>query len=438
MIVYYRQSPNAAAEEFVNVKELIENTVVDLDDIANEENLGTLGLPLLISERGSPDQEISVLRDCRAICLSFRELVDQMETVQCSESMNGAHLKQNTKNVPGLLSEIHSEPVSTHLSAYFEALKDGSRKWNTDTLIEGIEYLVNVIGPERHKYFENALAGLHYPPSFAELWNQIYPQQRIDSLFFAACPPGWSSDIEDCCLDLAYREGKSASQGLNRFLRGPTTLDCGMGCQIFILMGIRFMVGDDLFDRWCRFELGILAIRQQCYKPASPLNKVGNPLFYFFDMPVPDDTRNTLGSQARIRMRAFFNHRRYLAKHPKGTARLENVIQIDNNCILFRPGAAQSILSEEELEISFLKAYNAPRTLADEAEIRFYMQNPEKMHPYLKKTFGSLADEAQHFRDHCLTDSEWRDTIDDRKKMAHGYHLVLNFERLVSSLMKVR
>ena len=45
----------------------------------------------------------------------------------------------------------------------------------TDTFIEGAKYLTNIIDPERDRYYENSLNGLHYPASFAELWNRTYP-----------------------------------------------------------------------------------------------------------------------------------------------------------------------------------------------------------------------------------------------------------------------
>lgn len=137
-------------------------------------------------------------------------------------------------------------------------------------------------------------------------------------------------------------------------------------------------------------------------------------------------------------MRAFFNHPRYLSKHPKGTGRLQNVIQIDDYLVTFRPGAPQNILSSEELEVALIAAYNAPRTLADEAEIRFFATNPDNVHPYLKKSFGSLAREATGFEDHTLSEAEWRNTKFDRVRMAHGCHLIFNFQRLITSLEKTR
>jgi hypothetical protein len=74
-----------------------------------------------------------------------------------------------------------------------------------------------------------------------------------------------------------------------------------------------------------------------------------------------------------------------------------------------------------------MTAYNAPRNLADEEEIRFSTKNQDNLHPHLRKSFGLLVEEAKDLADHNLSGTKWRDTKVDREKMAHGYHLILNF-----------
>lgn len=210
------------------------------------------------------------------------------------------------------------------------------------------------------------------------------------------------------------------------------------GLDLGDVAAIRYMIGDGLFNQFFQFQKGEFTISQQCYKPVNPASKVGNLLFPFYDRPMKDNIGYFLDSQARIKMGAFFNHPRYISKHPKGTERLQNVIQIDDYHITFRPGAPRNILSREEVECALMVAYNASRTLADEEEIRFYAKNQDNMHPHLRKSFGLLVEEAKDLADHNLCETDWRDTKVDREKMAHGYHVILNFQKLRTSLEKTR
>ncbi|KAJ5346936.1 uncharacterized protein N7506_000189 [Penicillium brevicompactum] len=276
-------------KDLVNIKTLINCTIEDIDDLDNEA-AGTDGLTPLTNGSVSVTPKITVLGDCRDICVSFRELVDQIEeTIQRSITNTRAIPDQDTQKMADMLSQIHCQPTSNRLSAYFETLIDDSRRWNIETFIEGAHYLAKIIGPEKGEYYENALNGLHYPLAFAELWNQTYHQQRIDSLDFAVCPPGWSSGIQNCRLDLTYEGDKPLSQGLNKLLQGPTTMDCGMFCQLLQWMAIRYMIGDGLFDRLFQFQKGKFTISQQCYSPANLENQTGNLLFPFYDRPINDN-----------------------------------------------------------------------------------------------------------------------------------------------------
>lgn len=432
--MYDCQPSLTTTKGLIDIKALVYYTIEDIDYLTEEEADG-LRLTLVSRERSDM---ISVLGDCREICIMFRKLVDQTERTSQHEVNSSAASENIIPHLANLLSEIHTRPSSRHLIAYFEALKDGSRKWDVGTFITGAQYLAKIIGPGRDMYYEDPLQGLHFPPSFADLWNQTHPQSRIDSLHFAVCPPGWSSGIESLRLDLTYTGEGPLSMGLNLLFEGPTTLDCGMFCQLLQWMAIRYLIGDDMFDRLFPFKKGEFTISQQCYKPVDPATQIGNLLFPFYDRPLHEKAEYHLKSRARIQMRAFFNHPRYLSKHPKGTGRLQNVIQIDDYLVTFRPGAPQNILSSEELEVALIAAYNAPRTLADEAEIRFFATNPDNVHPYLKKSFGSLAREATGFEDHTLSEAEWRNTKFDRVRMAHGCHLIFNFQRLITSLEKTR
>lgn len=339
-----------------------------------------------------------------------------------------------------LLSDLHSEPASSPLRAYFETLKDASREWNINTFIKGVNYLSNIVGPEKEKYFTNTLKGPNYPTSFTELWNQRYPQQPITALepdIKYQCPPGWSNKLnDDFCQVLTYEGGAPLGDGLNALVEGPTTLDCGMWCQVLQWMAIRYLVGDELFHQSFQFKKGEFMITQQCYRPMDSRCKWGNLLYPFYDEPFLDDALET---KARIQTMAVFNHPGYLMKHPGGMGRLQNVVKIDDYNIIFRPGGHQTNFSDKELENDLMGAYNAPRNLFDAERLRLWEIMSDFKHPHFEgRSFGALAEEAREFADHTLSETEWNSSRADRGKMAGGFHLIFNFQRLSRCLEESR
>lgn len=142
--------------------------------------------------------------------------------------------------------KLHKESALSHLQAYFEELKKGSPTWDADIFIKGANRLANIVGSDRVRYYGETLKGIHYPNSFTELWNQRYPQQPItvlDREIRHQCPPSWSNGLKDFRHVLSYQGEVPLSYGLNELLQGPTTLDCGMFCQLLLWMAIRYLIG---------------------------------------------------------------------------------------------------------------------------------------------------------------------------------------------------
>lgn len=44
----------------------------------------------------------------------------------------------------------------------------------------------------------------------------------------------------------------------------------------------------------------------------------------------------------------------------------------------------------------------------------------------------------EEFENHTLSETEWNGTRVDREKMAHGFHLIFNFKRLISCLEETK
>jgi hypothetical protein len=355
------------------------------------------------------------------------------------ERQLSAEQKQQRVNI---LSKLHKQPISINLQAYFKRLEEGSPAWNIETFIKGATQFADLNGPERAKCYENPIMGLHYPTSFTELWNIKYPQHPIttwDQDFRRQCPPSWSSELRAGLTYwvLSYQGEAPLSQGLNELLQGPTTLDCGMFCQLLLWMAIRYLIGDAMFDKVFGFEKGQFILTQNWIDSMNIARSDGNLLHRFYDNPLLKQTSDPPESTTRIQTRTVYNHPKYLAKHPGGMGKLHNITQIDEFNIVFKPGARRNILSDSELDQHFMQLYNAPQDPADLQKLRLYTSFPDFVYSdFAPETFGTLAREAKERADHTFDETEWRDSQAEREKEADGMHRPFNFERLIEFLRK--
>jgi hypothetical protein len=97
-----------------------------------------------------------------------------------------------------IISQLHAEPVSIPLEAYFTGLKDRRPSWGIDNFIEGVKRFAE-LWSKRDEYFKNKLNGLHNPNSFTKAWNETNPQPitTLDQGIRIQCPPTWLREIRD-------------------------------------------------------------------------------------------------------------------------------------------------------------------------------------------------------------------------------------------------
>lgn len=194
-----------------------------------------------------------------------------------------------------------------------------------------------------------------------------------------------------------------------------------MFCQLAPVMGIRYVIGDALFDQRFKFQKGQLKI-QQTWETSF--------LEPFFDHPL-----HYVNSQPRFQIKTFHNYPSYLSKHPGGEGRLQNIVQIDSCHFVFAQGATQNILSAPELENRLIQDYNKPRNFADLEKLWIYQAGPDYVHPdFAPKSFGTLAKEAEAYGNHVLTKEEWEESKTEREQMSQGLHRIFNFQRLFDCL----
>lgn len=176
------------------------------------------------------------------------------------------------------------------------------------------------------------------------------------------------------------------------------------------------------FDNQFRFGDGYFTLTQNWNVDGRGRDSVGNILYPFYDnVPVWEIDEYSCQTSA-IYTRTFFNHDTYLMRHPRGEARLHNVIQIDDSYLIFDPGVSQKALSHEELDERLRWGYNIPRSVADLERLWLYSRLPQVVHrAFAPKTFEMLAVEARDYEHHMLTVRDWESSRPARTRKAIGF-----------------
>lgn len=212
---------------------------------------------------------------------------------------------------------------------------------------------------------EEALKGVFYPHTYAGLaksknpyaaaiWNEDCRQGYANSMFERQSKMNWK-----------VRAGSSAAIALKTWLNGPTIAECASVLVAIELDAIRAAVGDERFDELFSDQSGKLALRGRLtitqFKTTSSLNGF-------------IDTADASSPQERVGYRSvkkggwyyFFNHPKYLLKHPDGVFQGENSV-----CMNATPGAQTysgfgvGIKTEPEMLDVMAGAYNNPRSARD-------------------------------------------------------------------------
>jgi hypothetical protein len=277
---------------------------------------------------------------------------------------------------------------------------DKERAFMPESFIEGIHLfcqIANYSPQDKARRYGNEFLGLHYSSDLAQLFNDSGDLSIEAYQLQAICPPQWEYVCVDGFLALIYR-GKLAGAALDSLLRGPTVIDCGMFCQLAIWFGLKYMLGNDTFDKV--FAKAPLYLTQVVYNPIASINSAakGNPLHPFFDEVSSSDS----GGNEALFITHIHNHHLYHQKHPGGAYGGNNCVLIANRYTVFDPTLeSTNDLSKEEVETLLLSAFNQDQGEQDKKMLAHYEQHRELSHPILHKTYGELCDKAkdlEHFK----------------------------------------
>lgn len=127
-------------------------------------------------------------------------------------------------------------------------------------------------------------------------------------------------------------------------------------------MGLRYLTGDRRFDVFFKFKAGEFILSQKWNRPMNKAISPGNLLHSLYDR---SDMATMSLDNPRLENKTIFNHSAYLAKHPGGHGRLQNVTQIEDCYIVFDPESPQNILSRTGLDEKLRQSFHDAQGLAD-------------------------------------------------------------------------
>lgn len=286
--------------------------------------------------------------------------------------------------------------------------------------------IANFSSRERMAFYGNKLAGFHYRNDYVALYNEDKDEneqikigsQAYHSLRFQ--PPSlWTSGTSQRTLKYV---GKDLAGALDQLLLGPTIIECGMFCKLSILFGIRYMLGNLLFNQlFCHdtFDLSTMLHDEN----ASATN---NPLPQFFEMENDSTIQNGVG------ISYVENDMFYCLKHPGGTSVGYNTVTIHNKHTIFKPGFGKKAnLSVEDILEILRQDLNTAQDEDDEAQIKQYKtQNPFGQHRNLQATFFQLITVYPKLSRYTLSQKKFESDIEKSSKQRPA--LRFNFEKFKS------
>jgi DNA replication protein DnaC len=284
------------------------------------------------------------------------------------------------------------DPKTPALLGYLESLQD-PKPLTEENFLNGVEQFVGIVN-HREDYFPSPYHGLHMAPYFFELWNKNHPTEQVqsnESFLFNVYPLRiWTRRSQGGPLTYQYR-GSAPSSALDALLHGPAAIDCGMFCQLALWFGLRYVLGNEAFDRL--FGRIPFHLTQLLYQPlvssVSPF--AGNPLFSFMQ-----ETSLRGSPLSGLDIVHIPNLEEYIFKHPAGTSQGENTLIFPNgNHVIF----GEICSSRTEVEERLRQAFNAPQ---DESDL-LRIQRREKEHDSTAFLSRSLENAVCESREKFVT-----------------------------------
>lgn len=312
------------------------------------------------------------------------------------------------------LCQLSSQKSSSAVSDFL-SLFDHPRERCLDVFKTGIQKFVqcaNLNSSKRQEFYGNPYLGLHYRNDLTQLWNTENPEKSIRAeQLISFCPDGWEVIFLKNYPVLVYK-GNKPSQALNQLLQGPTIVDCGQLCELAVIFGIRYILGNSFDKYFGKTPFFITPIFDEPIK--NPLEPIGNPWYPFFRKVGFSELKTASTSVYKTYV---YNHPDYQIRHPAGFYDGENCLVIDGKYMIFDPPLEKTMdLTRENVEQLLWQQFNRKQDEHDQNTLHIYAENPTVVHIKLKKTYEELISLAKDLSDIQLDEKVWKLAVPEADK----------------------
>jgi hypothetical protein len=204
--------------------------------------------------------------------------------------------------------------------------------------------------------------GIHYAHNF----KRFYPAKWNEDMWKGYADPAYFERVG--FMDWILKPGKSASEGLAKWLKGLTIAECLSTVIALHIDALRAAIGDDKFDE--RHGKAGATTPQSSRLRIRPGTQ-GTPIGGLMMETEASETGDAGAIGDRPAKKGewyyFYNHPMYLLKHPGGAWQGENALcmgQVGGKQLWSGLGASN--VTEDEMMDQMVRAYNAARTDRDE------------------------------------------------------------------------
>jgi DNA replication protein DnaC len=324
-----------------------------------------------------------------------------------------------------LSSREYSSPFKLWLSSF-----DVPRERSLAVFVTGVLTFIQCVNKndlERQIFYGDPLLGLHYRNDLVRHWNKKNLEKIKSEQLYSFCPCSWEFLALEGGNALVYK-GDKPSEALDELMQGPTPFDCGQFGELAIWFGIRYMLGNELFDR--SFGKTPFYITQVPYESIkNPLQPVGNPLHPFFQEVTVSDIKTSA-----VYITHVANHPEYWLKHPGSAYNGDNCLVINGKYMIFDPTVEKTTdLTREDVEKLLREAFNAKPNEHDQDKLDQYAkQKPTAINSNFNLNYKGLISLAEELAEKKLDEKDWKTGAQECKQPT----IVFDFEKFCAWVEK--
>ncbi len=246
-----------------------------------------------------------------------------------------------------------------------------------------------VAGMDEANRWHGPSDGIHYAHNYKrnnpDLWKDDYWRGLTDETYFE----------RQGFMTWRLKPGVSASEAIKKWLAGLTIAECLTTVQALQTDALRAAVGDKRFDELFGSKDGDPEHGRLTIGP-------GYSTVRRFMVPTDAAKNDEVGAIGRRPAKVgehyyFYNHPKYLLKHPGGAWQGENALYVgERDGVQIWTGLGASNVTEDEMMEQMIRAYNAPRTDRDREVLReHYGEDESKWPAEYKEGSGSFPDQIE-------------------------------------------